>query len=134
MQRRPLQFIVAIVASICAGGANAALWPELGSRYPLIAFFPAIAVSSWFGGFTPGMLSTMLSALVAGYLWFAPRFFARPSHQGDALILALFVGIGLTIASLFETLRRRTERAEAAEGEARRLTDELRRSSQQLLE
>jgi signal transduction histidine kinase len=144
MPRRASPYLVAAAATACAGIANAGLWPVLGARYPLIAFFPAIAVTAWFGGFGPGTLSTALSAVTGGYFWFAPQFsgrpfwFApqfsgRPSHQGDAVILVLFVGIGLTIASLFETLRRRSQRAEQAEAVAVRLADELRLSSQRLL-
>jgi signal transduction histidine kinase len=132
MQRRP--YVVAVVATACAGLANAALWPELGSRYPLITFFPAIALSSWFGGFRPGALSTILAATAASYLWFAPPFFAGPSHQGDLMMLVLFVLIGLLTASLYETLRRRTARAEQAEHAAVQLAEDLRISSQRLLE
>ena len=134
MHRKPSPYLVAVVATASAGFVNAALWPHLGSRYPLIAFFPAIAASSWFGGVGPGVLSTILAATTAGYLWFAPPFFAGQSHQGDALILALFAVIGLVIASLYETLRRRTARAEDAERAAVRLAGELRISGQRLLE
>ena len=127
--RRPSPYVVAVVGTTCAGIANAALWPELATRYPLIAFFPAIAVSGWFGGFWPGLLSTMLATTVTGYFWFAggPR-------QGDVVLLALFVIIGVLISSLYETLRRRTARAEYAERDAVRLADELRISSERLLE
>ena len=125
VRRTVQQYAVAFAATGSAALLNFALWPELGARYPLIAFFPAIAVSSWFGGFRPGALSTILSAAGASYLWFAPRF-ARASYQGDALVLTLFIVIGLITATLFETLKRRTERAEQAEREAIRLSKELR--------
>ena len=127
------RYAVAFAATGFGALLNFALWPELGARYPLIAFFPAIAVSSWYGGLGPGVLSTMLSATGASYLWFAPRF-ARPSYQGDALVLTLFIGTGLIIATLFETLKRRTERAEQAEREAIRLSKELRALDTRVLE
>jgi signal transduction histidine kinase len=132
VRRLIAQYLVAIATSVLAALANAALWPEFGSRYPLIAFFPAIVVSSWFGGFWPGALSTALSAAVAGYVWFAPRFFTGSSHQGDQVALGMFVGIGLMIAALYETLRGRTERAERAERDARQLSSELRQSQDRL--
>lgn len=126
-------YVVSIVITVLAAFANAALWPELGSRYPLIAFFLAVAVSSWFGGFWPGALSTALSAIAGTYFWFAPQF-RSPSHQGNVLVMILFVGIGLTMAFLAETLKRRTERAEQAERESVRLSKELRAADQKILE
>ena len=127
------QYAVAFTATGSAAVLNFALWPELGPRYPLIAFFPAVAVSSWFGGFWPGAFSTILAATGASYLWFAPKF-ASPSDQGNALVLAMFIGIGLITAALFETLTRRTERAEQAEREAIRLSKELQALDRRVLE
>ena len=133
VRRTVRQYAVAFAATGSAALLNFALWPELGPRYPLIAFFPAIAVSSWFGGFRPGALSTILATAGASYLWFAPRF-ASPTDQGNALVLAMFVGIGLITAALFETLKRRTERAEQAEREAIRLSRELQALDNRVLE
>jgi signal transduction histidine kinase len=132
--RRLLPFAVAIGATAAAALVNAALWRDLGARFPLIAFFPAIAFSSWLGGFRPGALATMLAAVTAGYLWFASPYFSGLPQQGGAVILGVFVGIGLMISSLYETLRRRTLQAEEAERAAVRLAEELRVSSQRVLE
>ena len=110
-----MRYLIAIVTSVLAALANAALWPEFGSRYPLIAFYPAIIVSSWFGGFWPGALSTALTASVAALIWFAPQSLTHASRQGDAIALGLFVAIGLMVAALYEALSRRTRRAEDAE-------------------
>ena len=49
-------------------------------------------------------------------------------------MLAMFVGIGLITAALFETLKRRTERAEQAEREAIRLSKELQALDNRVLE
>ena len=133
MRPRMTPYVVSIGITILAALANAALWPELGPRYPLIAFFPAVAVSSWFGGFWPGALSTALSAIAGTYFWFAPQF-KIPAQPGNPLVLTMFVGIGLTIAFLSETLKRRTERAEQAERESVRLSRELRAADQKILE
>jgi signal transduction histidine kinase len=127
-----VRYLIAIVTSVLAALANAALWPEFGSRYPLIAFYPAIIVSSWFGGFWPGALSTALTASVAALVWFAPQSLTHASRRGDAIALGLFVGIGLMVAALYEALSRRTRRAEDAERVARRLSNDLRQSQERL--
>lgn len=133
MRPRMNPYVLSIGITVLAALANAALWPELGSRYPLIAFFPAVAVSSWFGGFWPGAVSTALSAIAGAYFWFAPQF-RNAAQPGNELVLTMFVGIGLTIAFLSETLKRRTERAEQAERESVRLSKELRAADQKILE
>ena len=114
-----VRYLVAVGSITAAAAVNAAMWPSLGSSYPLIAFFPAIALSSWFGGLGPGLLATTLSGAGATYIWFAPGSFARPSHQGAVLALTLLAGVGVTIAALFESVRRRTQLAERLAGELR---------------
>ena len=44
-------------------------WPldvVLGDRVLYMAFFPAVLLASYLGGFWPGLLATILSALVLG--------------------------------------------------------------------
>src|SRR4029453_14680244 len=94
MRPRMTPYVVSIGITVLAALANAALWPELGPRYPLIAFFPAVAVSSWFGGFWPGALSTALSAIAGTYFWFAPQF-RNAAQPGNPLGLPMFVGSAL---------------------------------------
>jgi signal transduction histidine kinase len=121
-------YLVALVATTCAGLANAALWPGLSGRYPLIVFFLAIGISARFGGFGPGAFCTILAGTVAAYFWIAGG-----ARAGDAVFLSVFLVVGLLISSLYETLRRRTAQAEEAKREADRLADELRVSTDRLL-
>ena len=124
-QRKISPYLVAVLTSALAALATADLWPELGSRYPLIVFYPAIAVSAWFGGLWSGVLATMLAA-TATYAWFAPRLLTNASDLGGAIVLPTLVAIGLTIAAIYETLRRRTGRAEQPASEAVRLSNQWR--------
>src|SRR5580704_12630799 len=50
------------------------LWPILGNQTPHMTFFPAVMISAYFGGFGPGLLSTVLSALAAHYFLGEERF------------------------------------------------------------
>ena len=43
------------------------LWLVLGDRVQYMAFFPAIMIAAYLGGFVPGLLATLLSALAASY-------------------------------------------------------------------
>jgi len=125
---------VALLASMLAILGNGALWTGPGSRYPLIVFFAAIAVSSWFGGFRAGLTSVVISLVVAVYLWTTAGLRGNPTHPSDAILLVIFVGIGLMVTLLFETLRRRTEQALEAERLARRSAADLVVSQERVLE
>ena len=56
---------IAVGAAFSPVLLQSALLPLWGTRYPLIGFFPAIMVSGWLGGFWPGIVTTVLSALSA---------------------------------------------------------------------
>ena len=91
---------------------RAALAPYLGDAVPYLHFFPAILLASWFGGFGPGSLATLLSGLAALYYFLPPAGFAIASTN-DAVSLALFTTIGVAIASLNGRLRQAHEQARA---------------------
>jgi signal transduction histidine kinase/CheY-like chemotaxis protein len=111
---------VAVGAAFFAAGANAILWPNFGIRYPLIAFYPAITISAWFGGLWPGVICTILSSIVAAFVWLDPRFSLRITPGADAIALLVFVGVGGVISVLCESLRTRASRERAARDRAER--------------
>ncbi len=77
-------------------------------RTPL--FFPAILLSTWFGGTGPGLLAVLLSTLSINYFVLEPRFAFTPLSVRDAVHLAVFLFTALLISS-WSTARRRVERA-----------------------
>ena len=123
---------MAVAAAAAAASLRLALDPVWGVKLPLIVFFPAVAVSAWFGGFWPGLLTTVLSAAVAEYFWMPPfRSFAL-SEWSDVLGLLVFVAVGAVISGLNEAWQRAArERSAMLEGErvARRAAE---RAAEQL--
>jgi len=51
---------------------NIATTFRLTEPLPLITFYPAIVASAWFGGFGPGLTTTLLSAVIAEHFWGSP--------------------------------------------------------------
>jgi PAS domain S-box-containing protein len=100
------RYAVAIGATALAVALRAALTPFWGEHLPLITFYPAIVLSAWLGGFGPGLLCTLLSTAVAGFLW--PL--RTGDHLADVAGLCLFVAIGLLISALTRALHRARER------------------------
>src|SRR6266403_643643 len=64
---RALAYGVAVLATAASLFVRWPLWPVLGDAVPHMTFFPAVVVSAYFGGFWPGLLATILSAVAANY-------------------------------------------------------------------
>ena len=101
---------LAIAVAGLAAGANGVLWPDFGIGYPLIAFYPAITISASLGGLWPGVVCTVLSAIVAAFVWLNPRFSLRITPGADAIALLVFIGVGVVISALSESLKGRATR------------------------
>ena len=101
-------------------------------RTPL--FFPAIILSTWFGGTGPGLLAVVLSTLSINFFILEPRFaFSFSFH--DAVHLAVFLFSALLISS-WSAARKRAEHAlqrarVELEGKVKERTAELTRSNEQ---
>src|SRR4051812_35109182 len=82
------------------------LRPVLGDAVPHMTFFPAVMIAAYFGGFGPGLLATILSAVAANYFipHQSPSFQATRANEVAALILFLLVGS--IISGLSESLHR----------------------------
>ena len=100
------RYAVAVGATAAAMALRALMTPLWGLTLPLITFYPAVAVSAQLGGFWPGVLTTILSAVAAAFL-FMPL--TQSTELGGAAGLVVFVGIGLLISWLIEALHRTRE-------------------------
>src|SRR5690242_13111947 len=105
-----VRFGVAAAVIAVAAAARIAMNGLLDAKFPLITFYPAVMISAWFGGFWPGILSTLLAWSIADYLWLAPIHSLRITNSGDAVAGAFFLAIGAAISFLNENLHRGRER------------------------
>jgi PAS domain S-box-containing protein len=97
---------------------------------PFLLFYAAVAVSSWFGGVSPGLLATALGALAADYYLFEPRHSFGMSQPEDLARLLLFVGVGVLIAWLNGQLLQAKALCELEAAAARRSESKARRLSE----
>ena len=70
-----------------------------------ITFYPAVLLAATVAGGWPGVLATVLSALVADY-WFIPPFGFGAETSADLVAVAIFLGCNLSLCGLAERLRR----------------------------
>ncbi|HEX6903215.1 MAG TPA: ATP-binding protein [Thermoanaerobaculia bacterium] len=123
-----LRYAFAVLMVALAVALRWPLNPILGMSVQFLFFFPAIMVSSWYGGLRPGLAATGLSALAANFFWMEPLFQLRLKGPGSAVQLGLFVAIGAFISLLTERLHQARRVAEAAALENQRQAEELRRA------
>jgi PAS domain S-box-containing protein len=112
-ERAPwFSYSIAVMAVLVAGSATALFHrvaPE--KSLSLVFFFAAVAVSAGLGGLGPGVLATLLSALICDY------FFLLPLHSlaiasSDLPLLVLFVLVALLINGLSGQLHAGTRAAD----------------------
>jgi K+-sensing histidine kinase KdpD len=83
------------------------LFREYTFRTPL--FFPAIILSTWFGGTGPGLLAVVLATLSINFFILEPRFAFAFTFR-DLVHLGVFLFSALLVSS-WSAVRRRTEHA-----------------------
>ncbi len=105
---------------------------------PFLLFLIAVMLSALYGGFGPGLLATILSALVADYFFLAPVGSIFYGDIGHHIQLILFVLEGSVITSLFVSRKRVEHRLWAAhqalEERVRERTRELSEANASLTE
>ena len=102
---RLASYLLAVVVTAAAALFRGVLSQWIGVELPYITFFAAIVVAAWYGGWWPGVLATVLSAVVSAY-WFIPAFAAQRPNPGDVLGLGLFLLVGGLISAATEQLHR----------------------------
>ncbi len=113
----PTRYGVAIAAAAAGTLLRLALNPLWGVGLPFVFMFPSIMLSAWFGGFWPGVCTTLLSAVAADYFWMTPLHSQMFNDPADLLALFIFIASGVVISALNEGWRRATAAAIEAERE-----------------
>jgi PAS domain S-box-containing protein len=99
----PVDYLLAVLSVLVAAALTAILRPYMqGTLVPL--FFGAVMLTAWTGGFWPGVVATLLSALVIDNMIVPAEFFG----VGEMLGIVLFVVIAVVTSSL-NALRKYTQ-------------------------
>ncbi|SCZ49113.1 sensor histidine kinase [Thiohalomonas denitrificans] len=111
-----------IPALLLAGLLRLALDPALGFYGPITTFFGVSMVVAWYGGRGPALLTLLLGALAAAYLFMPPRgsFSAAP---GQWLGVTLYLAINFVVVLLVVYLKSSKESAELNDFRFRRLLE-----------
>src|SRR5215510_4735966 len=107
---RLIAYSVAVLAPAVCLLVRWPLWPVLGDAVAHMTFFPAVMVAAYFGGFGPGLLATVLSAVAANYFLTRQLADFHVANVSDLTALVLFLLTGVVISALCESLHRTRHR------------------------
>src|SRR5690242_6743528 len=123
---RTARYGFAIVVVVIAALLRQILSTALGAGVPFILFYPAVALAAWFGGFWPGVLSTVLGGFIAWYMFMPPYLSWMVFEASAAGQLTIFILASLFICLLAESLREATRRATQGETKEREQREQYR--------
>jgi diguanylate cyclase (GGDEF)-like protein/PAS domain S-box-containing protein len=96
------------------------LWPGM-SGTPFVLLFFAVLLSSWRGGYGPGLLATALSAVLSKLFLISPLYSLSVGSREDLLRLLIFVFNSLLFVWLFSTRKAAEEALRSSEESLREL-------------
>jgi signal transduction histidine kinase len=98
-------YLIAVLGTAGMVFLGKSLTSWLGNNVPCLLFFAVIVPAGWYGGWKPGLLATLLSALAIAWFFFEPFDSPAVHDPGEQLELALFVVMGVLINSLIWSQR-----------------------------
>jgi len=103
----------AVAITIVALAAVLRIWPlqAIESRLAWLTFYPAVTVVAIYGGFSAGLLATVLACLTVTFLW--PILVAQPfmNNPSDWLGMSVFILTSILISGVAEAMHRAQARA-----------------------
>ena len=130
--RRPWSgYIAALLLVGIAAGLRIVFVQNLGIQMTYRFFYPAVIAAALLGGFTAGLFTTGLAALVVEYFWLEPVGSFFVSNHEDRLGLAFFL-ISCLVLSALSTLMRSAQRR-TVEAESQVKAERALRKSEDLL-
>jgi PAS domain S-box-containing protein len=101
-----VRYSIALAAVAAAALLRQSLQHFCGHELPpFILFYPAVMLVALFGGFRPGVLATLLSALIVDYTILEPRGSLTIASAADAIALSVFIGMGLFMCIVADRYR-----------------------------
>jgi len=113
-----LHCLLAVLATFVAFLCRQVLVQQLHlTLLPFIFFYPVVMFVALLAGLWPGLLATLVSALLADYWIIPPTWSFGIANTSDVIALSFFAGTGVLMSLVAERYRRVQEKAVAYEQE-----------------
>ncbi len=106
---------VAVAVVFAAAAIRLAFLSAMGTHAPYLVFFPAVVFAAIYGGLRPGLLATVVSAILVDYFWLEPMTLFDIRQPSSMLSMVIFLLSGGMIAWVSDSMHRARARASAAE-------------------
>ena len=106
---------IAVLGIGAATAIRSALDPVLGEHVMFSMYFLAVSVAAWAGGIRPAMVTAIISAILANYLFSEPLDNLQIDNAEQLCGLIVFLLVSLLIGVLYEVSLKSMARAKAAE-------------------
>lgn len=118
-----VRYTVAAFSVLAAWLAKAGIDPFLGTddRPTFLWFIAATLFSGWYGGFGPGILSAVLSTMVADVVLFKPHYHPEIRNAGQYAQIVVFGVISFLTSTVYERNQRSRRRIGEALASGRQL-------------
>ena len=118
--RPGLAYALAVVVPAAAAAAELLLSPADGPPFIFLASGIAIGLVSWYGGFWPGALAVVASAIAIDYALAGPRVLLRVGSAAEAWALAFHVSGWMLVCALMhrDSINRSKDRQARAVAES----------------
>ncbi|MCA1558210.1 MAG: PAS domain S-box protein, partial [Acidobacteria bacterium] len=113
-------YLLSILLVAASAVVTITLWPGMRET-PFVLLFFAVLLSSWRGGYGPGLVATVLSAIVSKLFFIAPLYSLNVASREDLLRLLIFVFNSLLFVWLFSTRKAAEEALRGSEESLREL-------------
>lgn len=114
--KRLHRYGISLLAFACALLLNLSIDPFIREESPFVLFFAAVLVSAWYGGFGPGLATTLAAVLTSHALFLGKLGIILAQPEGSrTLRLGLFFVEGVVISLLSEAYKRKEEERAHAE-------------------
>jgi K+-sensing histidine kinase KdpD len=115
----PLRYGVAVLTAVAAWSITRLLAPALPEPNYL-PFAAAVALSAWYGGRGPGLLTSVLCVAAIDFSFLPPLGSLEFTHTEELVDTAVFVVVALLISATTASLRHATVAAESARRDSER--------------
>jgi PAS domain S-box-containing protein len=109
-------YLFGIGCVLIAAIARLMLSPFLTLEVPFITFFVAVGLTAWYNGIGPAVFASILSALLAAYLFIPPLWSLQVNPQ-HLIAITVFSAEAIALAYLIHVLQRRIEQARQGKDE-----------------
>jgi signal transduction histidine kinase/DNA-binding response OmpR family regulator len=107
------RYLIALLIIAIASAVRAVFFESLGRGIAYLTYYPAVMVAAIFGGFSAGLLATIISALLCFY-WVQQGFMSPV----ETLAMSVFLLSCIMISLISESMRRAKTRAKIAQNKA----------------